>query len=79
MANFIINSMGTQAIRKSDISSLKIEQSTATSTGGAITAGDFVLYVKTKEEPRFGIPFEHATTLEAVQALAGPIITALEE
>jgi hypothetical protein len=79
MANFLLNSTGRMAVRKDKIVLLRIEQATTASAGGIITPGDFILFVRTSSEERFDIPFEHGSTVEAVQALAAPIIAALEE
>jgi hypothetical protein len=78
MAKFITNSAGIKAIRIEDIVCLSIDQASTATGQGVVQPGDFVLSIKTSLEERFSIPFESASTLEAVQALAAPIMAALE-
>ena len=72
MANFLINSTNTKALRKADVSSLEIVERTV----GEETTYDIVVRLTTscfKE-----IIFETGETLENVETLATDIITALE-
>lgn len=79
MANYIINSTGTIAVKKSDIVFLRIVQLTHAVGQGNIELGDWVLSIGTSvNSDKYDIPFEVGTSKEIVQALAAPIIVELE-
>ncbi len=79
MAKFIINSAGTKAVRKDDIKTLEIDRAiTGSDDQGNPVYGNYELKVLLWAVA-LQITFESAETLEAVQALATPILVALEE
>jgi hypothetical protein len=73
MANFIINSTGTQAIKLSEIKALSIVKNDIGAEGYSLR----ISAVYGDHPPHYFI-FETGETLEAVQALASPIVAALE-
>lgn len=77
MAKFILNSTATKSVRKDDVDLLEINQMITGSTEqGDPVYGDYELVVWVGS--RNGVSFETGGTLEAVQALAASVITALE-
>jgi hypothetical protein len=65
MANFVTNSTGTAAIRKSDVVSLEIVSVTS-GNGNPVTT--YNLQIKLNMLHANNITFETATTLEGIQA-----------
>ncbi len=79
MAKFVMNSTGTRAVRKEEVKLLAIDQMIIGSTpqGEPVYGGYELKVVMLEMAPQ--ITFETGETLEAVQSLASPILTALEE
>lgn len=75
MANFIINSTSTSAIRKEAVVALNINEVTKGSPPSSV----FELTVKVHREHFNNIVFEVDTTLEGIQAKAATLLAALEE
>ena len=79
MAKFIVNSTGTKAIRKEDVTYMEIERElTGSDELGMPTYGGWILKMYLGEASRPQITFEREETSQAVQLLAAPILTALE-
>ena len=70
MANFIINTAGTNAIRKTQVSLLEVVQN---------GEEGFDLNVYLTAIPAHSLVFETDTTLEGIQAKATTVIAALNE
>jgi hypothetical protein len=78
MAKFISNSIGTKAVRLEQVIALDIVPVHPHTQGGGETIIGYELRVRTDDIQGQFIVWETGETLGAVQALAGPIMTALE-
>ena len=77
MAKFFVNSMNERAVRLSQVSSLIILPIYAGSPSGEVING-YELRVRIADLADQYVTFETGATLAEVQALAVPLLTALE-
>lgn len=78
MAKFITNSTGIMALRLEEIKGLSIKTIHPSGPGGNQTISGYNLEITTEYSQGGAVIFETATTMEAIQALAAPIMSALE-
>jgi hypothetical protein len=78
MAKFVTNSTGTKALRLEEIKILAIETLHPHQQGGDQIISGYNLEITVDYSQGGRIIFETGETIGAVQALAGPIMAALE-
>ena len=78
MANFIINSVGTKAIKLSQILGVEIEPIHPQGPGGHETITGYNLALTLDFSQGGKIMFETSPTLEGIQALGAAVLGALE-
>ncbi len=77
MANFILNSTSTRAVKLSDVTLVEIGHiPPGVDLDGNIQYSAYALKVKLGDSPT--VIFETGDTVEAVQALAAPLLAELE-
>jgi len=78
-AKFAINSVGTLALRISEVKSVSIEHKPAGTDGqGTPTYDGYILRVKLWDTGNQSFEFEESPTLEGIQALGAALIEKLE-